>query len=73
MYEPKHSVEELMMKLCVELIELTESYKSNPGPDILERIKLKEQLLKELTEFLKSMPNERWRVYKDWLTQKHVL
>jgi hypothetical protein len=30
-------------------------------------------LLKELTEFLKSMPNERWRVYKDWLTQKHVL
>ena len=65
MYEPKHSVEELMMKLCVELIELAESYKTNPGPDILERIRLKEQLLKELTEFLKSMPNERWRVYKD--------
>jgi hypothetical protein len=59
MYEPKHSVEELMMKLCVELIELAESYKTNPGPDILERIRLKEQLLKELTEFLKSMPNER--------------
>ena len=73
MYEPKHSVEELMMKLCVELIELAESYKTNPGPDILERIRLKEQLLKELTEFLKSMPNERWRVYKGWLTQKHVL
>jgi len=59
MYEPKHSVEELMMKLCVELIELAESYKTNPGPDILERIRLKEQLLKELTEFLKSIPNER--------------
>ena len=59
MYEPKHSVEELMMKLCVELIELAESYKSDPSPDILERIRLKEQLLKELTEFLKSMPNER--------------
>jgi len=59
MYEPKHSVEELMMKLCVELIELAESYKTNPGPNILERIRLKEQLLKELTEFLKSMPNER--------------
>ena len=56
MQEPKHSAEELMMKLCVELIELSESYKSNPTPDILERIKLKEQLLKELTEFLKSMP-----------------
>ena len=53
MDEPKHSVEELMMKLCVELIELAESYKTNPGPDILERIRLKEQLLKELTEFLK--------------------
>jgi len=59
MYEPKHSVEELMMKLCVELIELAESYKTNPGPDILERIRLKEQFLKQLTEFLKSMPNER--------------
>ena len=47
------------MKLCVELIELTESYKTNPGPEILERIRLKEQLLKELTEFLKSTPNER--------------
>ena len=56
MYEPKYSVEELMMKLCVELIELAESYKSDPSPDILERIRLKEQLLKELTEFLKSMP-----------------
>ena len=59
MNEPKHSSRELMMKLCIELIELAESYKSNPSPDILERIKLKEQLLKELTEFLKSMPHER--------------
>jgi len=56
MYEHKQSVEELMMKLCVELIELAESYKSDPSSDILERIRLKEQLLKELTEFLKSMP-----------------
>ncbi len=56
MQEPKHSVEELMMKLCVELIELVESYKIDPTPDMLERIKLKEQELKELSEFLKSMP-----------------
>jgi len=58
MQEPKHSVEELMMKLCIELIELSESYKGNPTADLLERIKLKEQLLKELMEFLKSMPRE---------------
>jgi hypothetical protein len=59
MEEPKHSVEELMLKSCVEIIELAESYKSNPSPDILERIRLKEQLLKELTELLKSIPRER--------------
>jgi len=59
MNEPKRSAEDLMMKLCIELAELAESYKREPNPDILERIKLKEQLLKELTEFLKSMPNER--------------
>jgi len=59
MYESKHASEELMMKLCIELIELEESYKSNLTPDMLERIKLKEQLLRELTQFLKSMPHER--------------
>ena len=59
MYESKHASEELMMKLCIELIELAESYKNNPDPDLMERIKLKEQLLKELTEFLKSMGHER--------------
>jgi hypothetical protein len=59
MHEPKHSAQELMLKLCVELIELAESYKSDPTPDILERIKIKEQLLKELTEFLKSIPHGR--------------
>ena len=56
MHEPKHSADELMMKLCVELIELAESYKVNPTPDLMERIKLKEQLLKELAEFVKSIP-----------------
>ena len=59
MYESKHASEELMMKLCIELIELAESYKNNPNADTVERIKLKEQLLKELTEFLKSMGHER--------------
>ncbi len=32
MQEPKHSSNELMIKLCVELIELAESYKVNPEP-----------------------------------------
>jgi len=59
MNEPKRSAEDLMMKLCIELAELAESYKREPNPDILERIKLKEQLLKELTEFLRSIPHER--------------
>ena len=59
MYESEHASEELMMKLCIELMELAESYKNNPNADTMERIKLKEQLLKELTEFLKSMGRER--------------
>ena len=59
MNEPKRSAEELVMKLCIELAELAESYKKDPDPEILERIRLKEQLLKELTEFLKSMGHER--------------
>jgi hypothetical protein len=52
MYEPKHAAEELTVKLCIELTELAESYKRDPSLDILERIKLKEQLLNELREFL---------------------
>jgi hypothetical protein len=54
MPEPKRAAEELTVKLSIELTELVESYKSQPTPDILERIKLKEQLLIELREFLKS-------------------
>jgi hypothetical protein len=56
MDDPHNPTEELMMKLCIELIELAESYKSDPTPDILERIKLKEQLINALTEFSKSIP-----------------
>jgi hypothetical protein len=51
MYEPKHAAEELTVKLCIELTELAESYKRDPSLDILERIKLKEQLLNELRSF----------------------
>ena len=58
MNEPKHAVEELTVKLCIELTELAELYKKDPAPETLERIKLKEQLLNELREFLKSMPQE---------------
>jgi hypothetical protein len=59
MHGPKHTPDELLIKLCVELTELVESHKNKPTPDLLERIKLKEQLLRELTEFLKSIPPER--------------
>jgi len=59
MQEPKHSPEDLLIKLSIEIIELAESYRIEPTPDLLERIKLKEQLLNELTEFLKSIPRER--------------
>jgi hypothetical protein len=58
MNEPNDYAKELLMKICIEIVELTESYKSNPNSDIQERIKLKEQLLKELTEFFKSIPPE---------------
>jgi hypothetical protein len=56
MNEPNDYARELLMKICLEIVELTESYKANPSSEIQERIKLKEQLLKELTEFFKSMP-----------------
>lgn len=59
MDEPKRTSEELSIKLCIEIVELAELYKSNPTPDLLERIQLKEQLLNELRELLKSMPHER--------------
>ena len=56
MNEANHYTTEMLMRICLEIVELTESYKSNPTSDIQERIKLKEQLLKELTEFFKSIP-----------------
>ena len=59
MPEPQHSAGELLIKLSIELTELIESYKSTPTPDILERIKLKEQLLNELREFFKSISGDR--------------
>ena len=59
MNEPNHYTKEMLMKICIEIVELTESYKSDPTSDIQERIKLKEQLLKELTEFFKSIPPDR--------------
>jgi hypothetical protein len=59
MNEPNDYTNEMLMKICIEIVELTESYKSDPTSDIQERIKLKEQLLKELTEFIKSIPPGR--------------
>jgi len=52
MDEPKRNFEDLSIKLCIEIVELAESYKSNPTPDLSERIRLKEQLLNELRELL---------------------
>jgi hypothetical protein len=59
MNEPNDYTNEMLMKICIEIVELTESYKSDPTSDIQERIKLKEQLLKELTVFIKSIPPGR--------------
>jgi hypothetical protein len=58
MYEPNHAIDELSVKLSIELTELIESYKDKPTPDTLERIELKEQLLKELREFLAKKNKE---------------
>jgi hypothetical protein len=52
MDEPERTSEDWSIKLCIEIVELAESYKSHPTPDLLERIKLKEQLLNELRELL---------------------
>ncbi len=52
MHKPDPAIEELSVKLSIELTELIESYKDKPTPDTLERIELKEQLLIELREFL---------------------
>ncbi len=52
MYESKDAAGELSVKLSIELTELIGSCKDKPTPDLLEKIELKEQLLKELREFL---------------------
>jgi hypothetical protein len=58
MNEPKRSAEELVMKLCIELGRVSRIIQEGPDPDILERIRLKEQLLKELMEFSRSIPHD---------------
>lgn len=58
MYEPNHTIEELSVKLSIELTELIESHKDKPTPDTLERIELKEQLLIELRDFLAKKNRE---------------
>jgi len=55
---PERTSEDWSIKLCIEIVELAESYKNNPTPDLLERIKLKDQLLNELRELLATKNNE---------------
>ena len=55
---PKHAAEELSVKLAIELKELIEAYRVKPSPDIQERIDLKEQLLKELRDFITRIDKE---------------
>lgn len=52
MEDPKRAAEELSVKLSIEIKELIEAYRAMPNPDLLERIDIKEQLLKELREFI---------------------
>lgn len=58
MDEPERTSEDWSIKLCIEIVELAESYKNNPTPDLLERINLKEQLLNELRKFLAAKNGE---------------
>ena len=50
--ESKHSYKDLAVKISIELTELRKSYHKRNCPDILERIELKEQLLKQIRELL---------------------
>jgi len=50
--ESKHSYKDLAVKISIELTELIESYQKRNCPDILERIELKKQLLKQIRELL---------------------
>ena len=52
------ATEELSVKLSIELNQLIELYKYKPSPDILERIELKEQLLKELRHLAQKINKE---------------
>ena len=50
--ESKHSYKDLAVKISIELTELIESHQKRNCPDILERIELKEQLLKQIRKLL---------------------
>jgi hypothetical protein len=52
MENPKQAAQELSVKLSIEIKELIEAYRVSSNPDLLERIDIKEQLLKELREFI---------------------
>ena len=55
--DPNHLNQELAVKISIELTTLIELYEKTNNPDLLERIKLKEQLLKELKDFLTQQKN----------------
>jgi hypothetical protein len=57
MENPKQAAEELSVRLSIEIKELIEAYRAMPNPDLLERIDIKEQLLKELREFIARIKN----------------
>jgi len=50
--EPNHTAESIAANLAIRIYELKELSRKEPSPDILERIKLKEQLLIELRDYL---------------------
>jgi hypothetical protein len=47
-----YGLEILTIKLAIEVQELIESYDRTKCPEVLERIELKEKLLRELKELL---------------------
>jgi hypothetical protein len=56
--QPKHAAADLASKLAIRMYKLKELLKQDQSAEILERIKLKEELLNELREYLARKNSE---------------
>jgi hypothetical protein len=53
LFEPTEDGEDLSVKVSIELNELREAYDDAPSPDLLEKIRGREQLLQALNDYKK--------------------